>query len=130
MVRSALRAYRMGEPASLAIELRETGRVVGTIGFVWIDDEHNCAEIGYSLAQEYWGRGLMTEALRAMLEFAFVRSAPQPRGGDVRRAQPRLGPGDGEVRHAPGGAAAAEALQQGRNTSTSRSGPSWQGDRR
>ena len=57
----------------LAIELRETGRVVGTIGFVWIDDEHNCAEIGYSLAQEYWGRGLMTEALRAMLEFAFVR---------------------------------------------------------
>ena len=40
--------------------------------------------------------------------------APQPRGGDVRRAQPRLGPGDGEVRHAPGGAAAAEALQQGR----------------
>ena len=73
MVRSALRAYRMGEPASLAIELRETGRVVGTIGFVWIDDEHNCAEIGYSLAQEYWGRGLMTEALRAMLEFAFVR---------------------------------------------------------
>ena len=62
MVRGALRAYRMGEPASLAIELRETGRVVGTIGFVWIDDEHNCAEIGYSLAQEYWGRGLMTEA--------------------------------------------------------------------
>ena len=73
MVRGALRAYRTGEPASLAIELRETGRVVGTIGFVWIDDEHNCAEIGYSLAQEYWGRGLMTEALRAMLEFAFVR---------------------------------------------------------
>ena len=60
-------------PNVFAVVLRETGRVVGTIGFIWIDDEHNCAEIGYSLAQEYWGRGLMTEALRAMLEFAFVR---------------------------------------------------------
>ncbi|MGI5884328.1 MAG: GNAT family N-acetyltransferase [Candidatus Spyradocola sp.] len=72
MVRSALRAYRTGEAASLAIELRETRRVIGTIGFVWIDDEHNCGEIGYSLAQEYWGQGLMTEALRAMLRFAFT----------------------------------------------------------
>ncbi len=73
MVRGALRSYRLGEPASLAIEHRQSGKVIGTIGFVWIDDEHNCGEIGYSLAREMWGQGLMTEALRAMLEFAFAR---------------------------------------------------------
>ena len=33
----------------------------------------NSLSIGYELARAYWGRGLMTEALRAMLEFAFVR---------------------------------------------------------
>ncbi len=73
MIRGALRAYRAGEPASLAIVLKETGRVVGTIGFLWIDAEHNCAEIGYSLAQEQWGKGLMTEALGAMVDFGFGR---------------------------------------------------------
>ena len=72
MVRGALRAYRMGEPASLAIELRETGRVVGTIGFVWIDDEHNCAEIGYSLARDCWGQGLIPEAVKEIIRHAFA----------------------------------------------------------
>lgn len=71
MVRSVLRAYRAGEPASLAIVLRETGHVIGTIGFLWVDQEHNSAEVGYSLAEEHWGKGLMTEALRALLAFGF-----------------------------------------------------------
>lgn len=71
MIRGVLRSYRAQEPAALAIVLRETGRVVGTIGFLWIDREHNTAEIGYSLAEELWNHGLMTEALCAMLRFGF-----------------------------------------------------------
>ena len=71
MIRGVLRSYRLQEPAALGIVLRETGHVVGTIGFLWIDREHNAAEIGYSLAEELWNRGLMTEALRAMLRFGF-----------------------------------------------------------
>jgi RimJ/RimL family protein N-acetyltransferase len=31
------------------------------------------AEVGYVLARPFWGRGLMTEALRAVVEFAFCR---------------------------------------------------------
>ena len=71
MIRAHLRSYRNEEPASLAIELKETGRVIGTIGFLWIDCEHNSAEIGYSLGEPYWNNGYMTEALRAMLAFGF-----------------------------------------------------------
>ena len=61
---------------ALAVLRKSDGRLIGSAGFV---DRHRTElgtpseEIGYSLAQEYWGRGLMTEALRAMLEFAFVR---------------------------------------------------------
>ena len=71
MIRGVLRSYRLQEPAALGIVLRETGHVVGTIGFLWIDREHNAAEIGYSLTEELWNLGLMTEALRAMLRFGF-----------------------------------------------------------
>ena len=71
MIRAHLRSYRNEDPASLAIELKETGRVIGTIGYLWIDRAHNSAEIGYSLGEPYWNNGYMTEALRAMLAFGF-----------------------------------------------------------
>ncbi len=71
MLRSVLRSYRIDEPASFAIELKETGRVIGTIGFITVDYDNSCGEIGYSLKYECWNRGFMTEALSAMLDFGF-----------------------------------------------------------
>ena len=32
---------------------------------------HARGEIGYALARKYWGQGLMTEAVRAMLDYGF-----------------------------------------------------------
>ncbi len=70
-IRYTLRKYRMGEPASLAITLKSTGKVIGTIGFMWCQKENASAEVGYSLSRAYWNCGLMTEALRAVIAFAF-----------------------------------------------------------
>lgn len=72
-IRYTLRKYRIGEPASLVIEHREAGRVIGTIGFMWYQSENNAAEIGYSLSRDYWNQGLMTEALRALITFGFLK---------------------------------------------------------
>jgi ribosomal-protein-alanine N-acetyltransferase len=45
---------------------------VGGIGFVVQTDVHRLsAEIGYWLGEAFWGRGIMTEALRAVTELAF-----------------------------------------------------------
>lgn len=63
--------YRAGLPCSWAIVLRETGRVIGTIGYMSYSEENAMAEIGYSLARDQWGQGLMTEALSAVLDEAF-----------------------------------------------------------
>lgn len=71
-VRYTLRKYRMGEPASLAICLNATGKVIGTIGFMWYQSDHASAEVGYSLSRDYWNCGLMTEALGALIQFAFT----------------------------------------------------------
>ena len=65
------RQYRLNEPASWGIELKATGRLIGTIGFMWWNQEYRSAEVGYSLARAYWNQGLMTEALRAVVKFGF-----------------------------------------------------------
>lgn len=70
-LRGAKRQYRLGLPSSFAIVLRDTNRMVGTIGFMWINTDHKSAEVGYSLARDCWNKGIMTEALRAVLVFAF-----------------------------------------------------------
>ncbi len=70
-LRYMLRKYRAHEPASWGIEYTQTGAVIGTIGFMWIQQDNSAAEIGYSLSREYWNRGLMTEALRAVIEYGF-----------------------------------------------------------
>ena len=70
-IRYTMRKYRMGEPASWVIELNETGRVIGTIGFMWYQRDNNAAEVGYSLSRAHWNQGIMTEALACVLDFAF-----------------------------------------------------------
>lgn len=70
-LRFILRQYRNGEPASYGIVLKETGKVIGTIGFMWLNDENRSAEIGYSLSRAYWNQGLMTECLHAILDLGF-----------------------------------------------------------
>jgi len=54
-----------------AIEELEHGKVIGSCTLFTIDDQNQRAEVGYILNREYWGRGLMSEALEAMIEYAF-----------------------------------------------------------
>ena len=65
--------YNKNEPAPWGIELKETRRIIGTIGFVTLESEHNKAEVGYTLSKRYWNQGLMTEALTKIMEFGFEK---------------------------------------------------------
>lgn len=53
-----------------AIELHETGEVVGSIA-INPYEQHRRAEIGYWVAVAHWGRGYMTEAVRAIIDYGF-----------------------------------------------------------
>ncbi len=70
-LRFILKQYRDGTPSSYGIVLNATGRLVGTIGFMWYNQENNAAEVGYSLARSLWNNGLMTEALSAVIDMGF-----------------------------------------------------------
>ena len=66
-----LAKYRAGEVASWGLIHRRDRRLIGTGGFQWWNQTHASAEIGYVLARAYWGRGLMTEAVREFIRFGF-----------------------------------------------------------
>ncbi len=63
--------YARKETSEWGLVLKESGKLVGTCGFVWWRPEHAKAEFGYALSRKYWGRGLMTEAAAAVIAFAF-----------------------------------------------------------
>lgn len=70
-LRYILRQYRQNDPSSWGMELKETGRLIGTIGYMWWNHENRSAEVGYSLSRVYWNQGLMTEALAEVIAFGF-----------------------------------------------------------
>ncbi|MDD5208642.1 MAG: GNAT family N-acetyltransferase [Elusimicrobiales bacterium] len=70
---SVVQKYAKKETSEWGLVLKETGKLVGTCGFVWWRPEHARAEFGYALSRKYWGRGLMTEAAAAVIAFAFGR---------------------------------------------------------
>ncbi|MDT8903723.1 GNAT family N-acetyltransferase [Anaeroselena agilis] len=58
-----------GSGVRWAVVRKEDGAVLGTCGFHNLKPEHFRAEVGYEMGKEYWGRGLMTEALTAILGY-------------------------------------------------------------
>lgn len=54
-------------------------KVIGSLGVhesrasIGLDPELRVREIGYVLSKDYWNQGLMTEAVRAVIDFCFSR---------------------------------------------------------
>ncbi len=47
--------------------------MIGTVDFVSWHPNHNSAELGYVLAQPYWGKGTTTEAAKKLIGFGFEK---------------------------------------------------------
>ena len=63
----------LSAPETYAVCLKESGNPIGSIGFhrndlAEADDEY---ELGYWIGKPYWGQGLIPEASREMLRYAF-----------------------------------------------------------
>jgi [ribosomal protein S5]-alanine N-acetyltransferase len=63
---------RVGMPSQFGVIFGENDRLVGYCGFFpQIVDEIEELEIGYRIDPAYWGRGIATEAARAVRDHAF-----------------------------------------------------------
>ena len=67
-------AHRIGIRWAIA-EQNKPDELVGTCGYnLWIQASKR-AVLGYDLARPHWNRGIMTEALTAVLQFGFEKMA-------------------------------------------------------
>lgn len=55
-----------------AIELKGKGIVVGSISTVRMNESVESADIGYCMGKAWWGRGIMAEALSAVVDYLFA----------------------------------------------------------
>ena len=65
------------EKKTFALELKDSGKVIGSLGLeargrnVGIPEELQGREIGYVLSKDCWGKGLMPEAVKAVIDYCF-----------------------------------------------------------
>ena len=63
------------EKKTLALELKDCSKVIGSIGLEDINflEGHRLQgrEVGYALSKAYWGKGLMPESVKAVIAYCF-----------------------------------------------------------
>jgi ribosomal-protein-alanine N-acetyltransferase len=71
-VSSVLAKYEANTPAQWVIADKQDGKVIGICGFVNFSAYDENAEVAYVVSPDYWGRGILTEALTAIIQWAFA----------------------------------------------------------
>lgn len=64
-----LKDYEKENSYQWAIEFE--GKLIGSISVVCIDENSEFAEIGYCIGYDFWGKGIVTEATKAVIDFLF-----------------------------------------------------------
>lgn len=66
------------EHRTFAVTDKKSGKVIGSVGIENADEifgkdfaDKNINEVGYVLSKDYWGNGLMTEAVKAVICYLF-----------------------------------------------------------
>lgn len=63
------------ENETFAFAITVDDKAVGSIGvFRQVNIHRQTAELGYYLEEEYWGKGIMTEAVKQICEYVFGKS--------------------------------------------------------
>lgn len=68
-----MKAVFLNQDSVFGIVLAETERMVGSLGLIKDPKRENvhAMMLGYALGEDHWGKGIMTEAVDAMLRYGF-----------------------------------------------------------
>lgn len=67
-----VKRYEEASYYNWVMELKETGEIIGNISVVKLREDIAAADMGYCMGRAWWGRELMPEALRAVMEYLFT----------------------------------------------------------
>ena len=70
-IQKALQRYAEGRCYRFCIALKDTDELIGIIEPLRFEESTSSCSFAYMLAQDFWGQGYGTEALRAVLDFLF-----------------------------------------------------------
>ena len=62
---------QFGDDNGFQVVMVERGRIIGALGFGDVDWENRSTNLGYWIAADHQGRGLVTRAVRALIDHAF-----------------------------------------------------------
>jgi ribosomal-protein-alanine N-acetyltransferase len=71
MIERSVSRWAAGELSKWGIALQQDDQLVGTCGFNEWSPVHRWAELAYDLAQAHWGKGLMRQAVAAVLQWTY-----------------------------------------------------------
>ena len=71
VLKSWIPRYEDGGFFNWAVEWKENGSAIGNISVVKLNEAAEAADLGYCLSRAFWGRGIMPEALRAVIGYLF-----------------------------------------------------------
>ena len=66
----AHQGLKSGTNYIFAIRLKDEAKFIGGIG-LGVEKRFNRAEVGYWIAEPFWGKGIATEATKAIIKFGF-----------------------------------------------------------
>lgn len=90
-IQKVLARYETGRCYRWGIALRETDSLIGIIDLLAFDEGSDSCSFAYMLGQDFWGRGFGTEALTAVLDFAFSQMGIQAVTADHFAENPASG---------------------------------------
>ena len=61
----------MGSGIYFAVARKSDNKMIGSVGVSSINNYHHRIEASYDLAKEYWGKGIMTKALKECIKYTF-----------------------------------------------------------
>jgi [ribosomal protein S5]-alanine N-acetyltransferase len=72
-IRRVQTSYRKGITPLWGMEIKASGRLIGASGFLQWPNPDQRAELGYVINPDFWGQGYVTEAAKALCDFAFKK---------------------------------------------------------
>lgn len=67
-----IKRYEDNATYNWVMELKDTHEVIGNISVVKLREDISAADMGYCMGRAWWGKGLMPEALRAVIDYLFA----------------------------------------------------------